>query len=405
MFSAHHSRVTSEKVTINTRNQREKGVCTYKAPVGYLNQGIMENKPLDPVRAPIVKQMFELCATGEWSLHALAKWANEQGFTMPPMRRRRTQEEILAEDTDETIEIEAICRPIKYNGVQKILINRFYTGRILGSDGVHIPSTSHEPIVSDELFNDVQKALLKKKISVHYLERLDHPLRGVVRCELCERSYTPYMKKGILYFSSRCRDNCPNTNKNFNIDYLEEKIGGLISNLSFTDDELVELDARTRTDVAVFDQKRNQAIEQNDRKKKKVREDLSYLRANKLTLLKTGAYSPEDYIAEETKLANELADLQQSEQLSDFVMHEVIKDIVKLSELLKDAYVVYQKADHREKEEIMKIIFSELKLSENNLTYQCTKGFEPLKNRFVPMGDPTENRTPVPGMRILCPSR
>lgn len=406
MFAEHHARVTSEKVSINTRNQRDKGVCTYKAPVGYLNQGIMENKPLDPIRAPIIKQMFELCATGEWSLNDIAKWANEQGFTMPPMKRRRTEDEMLAEETDEDVEIEAICRPVTYTGVHKILTSRFYTGRILGNDGkCNVLSTSHEALVSDELFEEVQIALRKKKISVHYVERLDHPYRGLVRCEDCERAYTPYPKKGIMYYGSRCRANCPNDNKNFNANFLESKIGEFMSNLSFTEDELIEMDARTKTDIAVFEHKRISVIEQNDRRKKKIREDISYLRNNKLNLLRSGAYSPEEYMKEEETLNSELTVLQDAEQVSDIAMHEVIKEIVKLSELLKIAYLYYDKATSNEKEQIIKIIFSELSLSGNTLKYKCKNGFQVLESRFFSKCDPTENRTLIIGLKTRCPNR
>src|SRR6266516_3800193 len=55
MFAEHHSRVTREKVTITMRNARARGLLTHKAPVGYLNPGSMERKPLDPERAPIVR--------------------------------------------------------------------------------------------------------------------------------------------------------------------------------------------------------------------------------------------------------------------------------------------------------------------------------------------------------------
>src|SRR3989344_394242 len=48
MFAVHHSRVTSEKVSITKHNSRANGLATNKAPVGYLNQGSMEHKPLDP---------------------------------------------------------------------------------------------------------------------------------------------------------------------------------------------------------------------------------------------------------------------------------------------------------------------------------------------------------------------
>ena len=117
MVSSHRSRDTREKVTYTFRNLREKGVVTNRAPVGYLNQGDMYKKPFDPERAPIIKSMFELAATGEWTLSALTRWANDHGLTMPPMRRRRTEEEKAAEEDDEDkIKIEKICRPLDPGG-------------------------------------------------------------------------------------------------------------------------------------------------------------------------------------------------------------------------------------------------------------------------------------------------
>src|SRR5262249_22717720 len=101
MFAEHHSRVTREKVTLTIRNRRSEGLCTHRAPVGYLNLGSMDQKPQDPERAALIAKLFELYATGEWSLADLARWAIEQGFTMMPMRRRRTEEERLAEEEDE----------------------------------------------------------------------------------------------------------------------------------------------------------------------------------------------------------------------------------------------------------------------------------------------------------------
>ncbi len=388
MFAEHHSRVTSEKVSINTRNLRERGIVTHRAPIGYLNEGNMEHKPLDPIRAPIIKKMFDLCATGDWSLEDLARWANKQGLTTVPMRRRRTEAEMLAEESEEIV-IEKISRPVTANMVHKILTNLFYTGKTFGNDGQYVQSISHAPLVLPEIFNDVQRQLTKRKTSVHYTEKIDLPYRGIARCEFCHRIYTPYIKKDINYYFSRCVTGCPNLKKNFNSDFFEEKVGGLIAKLVFTKDELAEIEARTQTDIVLFEEKRNGRIEEDDRRKKKLREDLSYLRNNRLTLIKAGVYSPEAYIEEETRLNTELTSLQNAEQASDTAMHEVIKDVIKLSELLENVAVYWSFANSYEKEKIIRIIFSELLFSENTLNYKVKKGFIPFENRLNAVGDLT----------------
>ncbi|MCB9818440.1 hypothetical protein H6787_03065, partial [Candidatus Nomurabacteria bacterium] len=267
--------------------------------------------------------------------------------------------------------------------------SQFYTGKVIGPDGEYIESSSHEALVDDDTFNQVQALLGKKKVSVHYTEKLDHPMRGMVRCAYCQRVYTPYTKKGILYFNSRCVKGCENTMKNCNFDFISEKVRGLLTNLYFTDDELAELDARTSTDISLLEEKRNKEFEQIERKKKRVREQLAYLRTNRLSLLTSGAYSPESIVAEQNNLDAELEALQDGEQASDVAMKELMKDVVTLSELIKNTVPIYDFANPHEKEKIVRVIFSELFISQNTLEYKVKKGFEPFIDRISAICDPT----------------
>ncbi len=389
MFAEHHSRVTSEKVRLTTWNLRERGVVTYKAPIGYLNQGNMEHKPFDPERAPIIKKLFEYYATGDWSIADLVRFANNHGLTTVPLRRRRTQIEMLAEE-DEEIEIEQVSRPMTISFVQKILTNPFYTGKVLTLEGRHIPSISHGALIDDELFNRVQQMLKRKRVSIYHPQKLALPLRGLVRCAECGRAYTPYMQKGIQYFGVRCAASCKNPKKNLGIDFLEREVGKFINGLAFTEEELEQLDAATSTDVALFEKKRLGQIEISDRKKKKIREDLAYLRMNRLLLLKTGVYTPETLLKEESSLNVSLNTLQDGEIVSDVSMQSVMDDLLKLSELLKIGSAYYSNAKSPEKEQIIRIIFSELSVSGNTLLYKCKNGFQALESRSVLVCGPAD---------------
>ena len=396
MFAQHHSRVTREKVTATMRNARSRGLCTHRAPVGYLNEGNMHWKPQDPQKAPIIKTLFEMAATGEWSLADLTRWAIEQGLTMQPQRRRRTQEEIWEEDEKGVrAEIEAISRPPVVNSIHKILTNPFYTGRVRGNDGDWIPSVSHDYLIDDSTFREVQNQLQKKNKSVHYKQVLDHPLRGIARCGSCERVYTPYVQKGIVYYGSRCKAGCENALKNINFEFIADKAGELIAKLSFTEDELAEIDARTSTDIATLDARRIKKLEAGERRKKKIREDLTYLSTNRLALLSSGAYTPESLVGEMKKLNTELSELNDEEAISDISMAETVKESLKLSELLKNIGQIYELASPQEKDRIIRTIFSELYFTENTLEYKAKKGFEALSSRFDTNCDLTGNRTPI----------
>jgi site-specific DNA recombinase len=389
MFSEHHSRVTAEKVRLTTSSLRERGVVTYRAPIGYLNEGNMEHKPFDPVRAPILKKLFEMYAAGDWSITDLVRFANDQGLTTVPLRRRRTATEMLAEE-NEQVNIEKISRPITVSFLQKILTNPFYTGKVLTSGNYYIPSISHEPLVSTELFGKVQTMLKSKKVSVHYTQKIELPLRGLIRCAGCGRVYTPYLQKGIQYFGARCSAACMNTKKSFKLKFFETEIGKLIGRLAFTEKEQSQLDGSLSTDIIRFENAKLQRREDNDRKKKRVHEDLLYLQSNKLQLLRGGAYTPELIREEENRLTTELQVLHGEEADSDVTLGEVIKNVLKLSELVKSGSLLYSFAKSQEKEQIAKNIFSELLVSENTLKYKCKNGYQVLDKRFFLLGDPTD---------------
>jgi hypothetical protein len=95
-------------------------------------------------------------------------------------------------------------------------------------------------------------------------------------------------------------------------------------------------------------------------------------------------YSPESFCEEETKLNAELISLQVDEQVSSASISEILKNTVKLSELLKDVASLYNSAESREKEEIARLTFSELSFSGNTLKYKCKNGFQALASRFDP---------------------
>jgi len=385
MFAQHYSRVISEKVCNQNKKLREEGICTYKAPIGYINTGDSKNKPLDPVRAPVVKALFEKYIEGTWSLAELAKWAKNQGLEALPTRRRRTQEEMLS---DEELIIEKTSRPMIYTGIHRILSNRFYIGEIKNIDHPDgwSKSNSHEALISEAQFNQVQEMLKSKKVSVHYIEKINFAYRGMIRCDICNRVYSPYQKKGIDYYGARCIKECSNTNKSINSKYIENKVGEAISRLSFTDDELQEIDTRIKNDLKVLENKRQKQLSEIERRKRKVRDDLAYLRENKLPLLKSSVYTPESFMNEESQLNDQLQSIVKEESASDVAIHEVVKDIVFLSELLKDAYLYYSFAKPDEKKLIIQKIFTELTLSGDTLKYKCINGFKLLENKVLTEG-------------------
>lgn len=385
MFAIHYSRVISEKVSLTTKVSRQQGKCTYRAPLGYLNNGDMDWKPQDPERAPIIKELFERYAEGGWSLSDLARCANDQGMTTMPMRRRRTEMEILADDQPD---IPKIGRQISENTVSRILRNPFYIGKVRGEHGDYVESTSHDALVSETTFNQVQAMLSKKTVSVQYSKKLDLPLRGLVRCAECRRVYTPYLKKGHVYYGARCAKGCGNSLRNCGMAQIIEAIKIELAKAAFTEQELYTIEACLDRDIPNLEAKRKRAAESHNRQTSRLHDDLNYLRENRLTLLKTGAYTPEALVAEEQKLLSDIGKLEASHMTTGEEIRQKWQEVASVSELLKTLVLRFEIADTRQKDQIARLVCSELFLSQDTLEFKPQSEFAMFFGRKFPIGDP-----------------
>lgn len=183
MFSRHYSRTISEKVRNTNRKLREDGKCIYSPALGYLSEG-SSHKPFDPERAPLVKRIFELYATGEWGFTALAEWANEHGLTQKPCRRKRTALEKL--QGVQLADIPKSTRPVTVSTIWHILHNPFYIGKIKHK-GQLFDSKAHQPLIDLATYYKVQAVLQKKAVKVYHPQFAFFTYRGLVKCGLCHR--------------------------------------------------------------------------------------------------------------------------------------------------------------------------------------------------------------------------
>ena len=160
----------AQEVMKGLRQKVAHGGTPFLAPIGYLNVPTMiegrevRTIAVDEERAPHIQWLFEQYATGEWSLKALAKAATARGMTTRPTPTRPAGK-------------------ILPKAVQHILMNRYYIG-IVGYMGVEYDGV-HQPLVSPELFQQVQDVLDARRVSSERSHRHSHYLTGTVRCGRC----------------------------------------------------------------------------------------------------------------------------------------------------------------------------------------------------------------------------
>ncbi len=167
----------SDRTVAGMKAQLEAGHWTYPAPLGYLSQTDANGKPVlvhDADRVPLVRQAFELYATGVYTKEQVRKIINDAGL------RTRTSQRLATQTLDQ------------------MLHNPLYAGWMVVDKWNIRKRGQFEPIVTEELFNNVQEVLSGRKPTITPMvkNRPEFPLRGLVRCGNCGLQLTASWSKG-----------------------------------------------------------------------------------------------------------------------------------------------------------------------------------------------------------------
>lgn len=192
----------SEEVKKGMTEKAAQGIYPSLAPYGYINvkEGARSIIKINPDTAPFVKKMFELYATGSYSLPKLRKKILEEGIIYRNGKNFYT------------------------SNVELILKNEFYTG-VFFWKGKKYENASHEPIITKDLFHMVQK-MLKRPYKNKSKKGL-FPYSNLIRCGVCGCSLTAQIQKEkyIYYNCTGYKGNCKQVYlKQETIEFTFEKI-------------------------------------------------------------------------------------------------------------------------------------------------------------------------------------
>lgn len=157
VFAKWYVEKLGKEVKKGFKESLEQGRYPGEAPVGYLDKGKGIKTP-DPVYAPLVRQAFELYATGDYSLDSLTAEMRKRG-----LRTKRGQK---------------YGKQLVKGSLHRILSNPFYCGKVLMKGEEY--EGGHEPIISKDLFYRVEKLLHSKNTS--FVSRKPFAYRGLLRC-------------------------------------------------------------------------------------------------------------------------------------------------------------------------------------------------------------------------------
>ena len=233
-ISEFYSRNLATEVLKGTVKKAERGGTPGRAPIGYLNvRRMVEGREVravevDPERGPLMAWAFETYATGEWTIRRLLAELTVRGLTTAPGRKNPG-------------------RPLVVSHLHTLLRNPYYMGMVRYRGVVY--AGKHEPLVTPEIWHEVQKLLSAKYLTGEKDREHPHYLKGSIYCGQCGARLIVNHAKGnggtYPYFvcGGRQRDPASCKFRAARIERVEAAIVAHYATVQLPEDEVVRLRA------------------------------------------------------------------------------------------------------------------------------------------------------------------
>ena len=176
VVAADYIRNLRQEVRKGFYGRLKQGFFPLPAPRGYLDQGKAKAKIIDPVVGPLVREAFELYASGRYSVSTLREEMHKRGL------RGRTG------------------KPLSQDALAVMLHNSFYVGQIKIHRTGDVFQGVHEPLVRQAVFDRVQAIMSGRAFARP--QKHDPTFRRMIRCAVCGYGLVGEVQKGHIYY--RC---------------------------------------------------------------------------------------------------------------------------------------------------------------------------------------------------------
>jgi site-specific DNA recombinase len=333
-----------EEVKKGMREKAEQGIYPSRPPLGYQNNKLERTIEVNPQKALIAQRIFELYASGQYSLTSLRKVVRDEfGIDLAK------------------------------GYLDSLLKNPFYKGQFWWEGRLH--SGTHIPLVSVERFEQVQ--VVFRSHNKPKLSRRDFAYRGLLTCAYDDCKVTAEIKKEkyIYYRCTGFRGKCDLPY--FREEMLGDRLGQILKDIHIPDSILAQLQESLLNNENRDEEIRRQQSERFSQRLAQVhrRMDLAY--QDKLD----GKISEDfwerkstEWQAEESNIRSSLLELGQARPGR-------LLDASRILELANKAYFLYVRQDHEERAKLLKIVLSNCAIDAVSVYPTYRKPFELIFQR------------------------
>jgi len=326
----------------------KQGLYPMPARIGYVDQGKGLPKVPDPAQAPLVREAFELYASGLWGLNDLVEEMYARG-----LRNKQGGK-------------------VTRNGLSTLLHNPFYTGLVrVKCTGEMYPGV-HEPLIPRSLFKRVEAMLDGKNVEKHH--RHSFLFRKHLVCAFCGSTLIPELQKGYTYYRCQAKP-CPQ--KTIREEIIETAYTGKLRLLQFDCCEADYFDQHLGNDERV----ESQRLEDHEKALKLQLEQVKVRLSKLADAYLDGTLGRELFVAKKNDLLIEEQALK--EKLAD-VEGDGSRVVNKIRTILEEAnssYLSYKDGLFTEKRELVKTTTSNFVIQHKNVSVKLHYPFRMIAER------------------------
>jgi site-specific DNA recombinase len=267
------------------RQKIRNGTWPGWAPVGYINNPKTRGIDVDPEKSSKVRKLFEMYATGAYTLHSLANWCKENGL------------------------VGNLGKPLVIANIQKNLQNIFYLGLMKWKEEIF--EGKHEPLISKKLFDKCQEVMAKRG-KVQEVRKHHFAFLGLMKCASCSCSITGEWQKGHNYYRCTKKKGLCQEKHYLSEEALAEQIKSFLQKVSLSSQDTEKI-------LAALDGEQDKAREDAQNEVGVLKEQLANIETKLAKLLDVylaDALSTEEYAAKKQSLLSQKLVL--TEKITDF---------------------------------------------------------------------------------------
>ncbi len=345
-----------------------KGWVPALARLGYLNDRLEKTIIKDPERFDVVKRMWELLLSGNYSPRQILNIANnEWGFTTVKRKHRGGG-------------------PLSMGGLYSMFKSKFYAG-FIEWDGQEIPG-SHEPMIRLEQYEQAQR-LLGRSAGKARPQTHTFSFTGLISCGECKGMVTAETKEKLIKSTGENRS------------YSYYRCGHRMKNIQCHQKPIkdVELDKQIEKEIlkyTILPEFRDWALEVlNSSNDKEIEQRSKVHEMQAKTLLSTQAQidsltkmryreliSDEEFIKERNELQSKINSLKEQLRETENRAESWLELTEKTFDFATYAHARFLNGDIQTKKEIFSALGSNFSLKDGILSIEANKWLEPIAEHY-----------------------